>query len=241
MKQGLVFFLICGLVILAGCALPMNPPTIKQGVNLDQNSILEIGYAFLVRDQAEEEGYGLYSYLLFGCKPTDANRDLYIQAISACVERFSKIKHLEEIGFQRRELNVTYIPIHEPTPTTEGGLSPEWILEHYDYERARLLLKSLPGAYSDGPYIISTFNPLSSYQTLSKGYFHQDLSKIPPARSDLIHAWVKEFLERVSRPENKNEFTMKRLVTKIRIEISIAAESLPEIISALNSLIAWVK
>lgn len=241
MKQGLVFFLICGLAILAGCATPI---TEKGGGHNVQKHILRLAHAFLVRDQAEEKGYGLYSYLLFGSPPNDANRDLYIQAISACVKGMPNINHFEEVGFHRHALNVTYIPISKAIPTNKDELKPEWILENYDYARAYHIFENLPGAYTDGPYFISTFNPLGNrHQTLSEGegYLHQDLSRVPPTRPDLIDEWITEFLEQVSWPGHKDECTMEEIVLEIRVYISIAAESLPDIISVLESLIAWAK
>jgi hypothetical protein len=206
-----------------------------------QDRELEIGYAFLVGNQAEEKGYGLYSYLLFGSPPTEANKNLYLKTISACIKMMPNIKRFEEGGFHRRELNVTYIPIHKPVPTTKDGISPEEVLKNYNYVRARLLLRNLPGVYRNGPYIISTLNPLSSHQDLSEGYLLQDLSRIPPTRSDLIYAWVKEFLERVSRPGPKNGETLTLFVIKLRTAISIVAEHLPEVQSAVSSWVAWIK
>ena len=135
------------------------------------------GHAFLVGNQAEGAGYGLYSYLLFGAPPNAANRNLYLQAISACIRGMPDIKSLEDAGFDRHELNVTYLLISEPLPrafSRESGLAPhtitlldQWILDHYDYTRARSLLRFLRDARRDGPYIISTLNPLRGCKTLS--------------------------------------------------------------------------
>ncbi len=224
MKQILISLsLICSLAILTGCATPMI-----ERVD-DKEQILEIGYAFLVDNQVEEEGYGLYSYLLFGSHPTDVNRDLYLQAILACI-KMPSIKRLEKVGFHRRELNATYIPILNPLPAAKAGISPDWVLENYDYARARLLLRNLhSGAYRNGPYIISTLTPLSSHKNLSEGYLHQDLSRIPHTQPNLVYAWVKEFLERVSRPGPKDKTTMKQFVIELCTAISIIAEHLPDV------------
>src|SRR5439155_10381933 len=57
---------------------------------------LETGRSFLVGEQAEEKGYGLYSYLLFGSPPSDATRARYLRAIEAYLEKIPSVTSLEK-------------------------------------------------------------------------------------------------------------------------------------------------
>jgi hypothetical protein len=52
----------------------------------------------------------------------------------------------------RAELNVAYVPAR--TAAT-GSAGAERILDNYDHARARSLLRHLPGANRDGPYLVS--------------------------------------------------------------------------------------
>jgi hypothetical protein len=209
------------------------------------------GHAFLVGNQAEGAGYGLYSYLLFEVPPNEANRHLYLQAISACLRGMPDIKSLEDAGFDRQQLNVIYLPISEPLPrafSSGSGLSPhaltlldEWILDHYNYARARSLLRLLRRAQRGGPYIISTLKPLSGNEPSPMRYLLQDLSSIPYNHPDLMYAWVQEFLERASQPHRWEEMSAKSFALRLRQAIAIVATDVPEIRNALESRITWVE
>jgi hypothetical protein len=209
------------------------------------------GPAFLVGNQAEGTGYGLYSYLLFGSPPSDANRTLYLQAISACIRGMRDIRSLEDAGFARQELNVTYLPISEPLPrvfSSGSGLSPhaitlldEWILDHYNYDRARSLLRFLRGAHRGGPYIISTLNALGGHEPFPTRHLFQDLSVVPYDRPELIFAWVQEFLQRASQPHRWEETSAKQFTLRLRQAITIVFTDVPEIRNALESRITWVE
>jgi hypothetical protein len=243
-RPSLVYlFLICGLTVLAGCGAAITES--HRG-----KSAMVVGHAFLVANQAEGAGYGLYSYLLFGSPPSDADRNLYLQAISACLRELRDIQSLEDAGFDRRELNITYLPIREPLPrvfSSASGLSPhattvldEWILDHYNYDRARSLLRFLRGAHRTGPYIISTLHPLGGYEPFPARYLLQDLSLVPYDQPDLIYAWVREFLQRASQPQRWEEVGAKQFAERLRQGIAMVATDVPEIRNTLDSRITWV-
>jgi hypothetical protein len=251
MRQTLIaLFLIGGLTILAGCAAPMVP-MVEEEAN---NGYYSAGRIFLVGNEREEAGYGLYSYFLFGSPPTNqANRNLYLRAISICLKTVPDVKSREDVGFHRSELNATYIPITQPVPkkfsntrepsrgATEKLLNElsEWTLEHYNYNRAQFLLRSLAERRVGGPYIISLRKPLSDNKRIAGNYLRQDLSVLPPNRTDLIETWVQEFVERANQPNRWDSNTMEELALKLRVAIAFAAEALPRIQDALKVAITW--
>jgi len=186
-----------------------------------------------VGNQPEDQGYGLYSYLLFASPPTHATRDRYQAAVTAYLEFISPIKVLEEY-LQRRQLNITYLPLTVSLP--ERILpqeSTQWILEHYNYTRARILLSTLPGAHSEGPYIVSSRKPLRVGKILAEPYLYQDLSWVPPR---LVELWVKAFLNQATQERFWEERTAERWVRKLRTAIAILAEGLPEVHKASAEL-----
>ena len=220
---------ICALTMLAGCGTPLTT------VLGDAEHVR--GYDYLKGKEAEESGYGLYSYLLFGSHPSDANRSLYRQVISATV-RVEKIKDLEEEGFPRRQLNVTYIPVRDSFPNPETVLSPDQILTHYNFSRAAFLLMSVPGIQKTDSYIISSFHPLSGQKTPSGPFLVQNLSSIPPDRDDLIDLWIKTYFDRANQPNLWDKRTLSIVVAKLRTAIAVAAKGIPEVKKALKY---WIK
>jgi hypothetical protein len=194
----------------------------------------ESGWSFLYQGEAEQEGYGLYSYLLFGSPPSGAARDRYLKAIEAYVELVPDIRSLEAY-IARPDLNVLYLPIEVPP---WSAISPEWLLEQYDYARARFLLRALPGTHRDGPYIVSALKPISGTGTLSGQYLYQDLSTIPP---HLVSVWVKEFLNQAAQERFWEERTTEQFALKLRRTVGTLALGLPDVLKASETWIAWVR
>jgi hypothetical protein len=188
----------------------------------------ESGWSFLVGAQTEESGYGLYSYLVLGSPPDDNSRDRYRQAIEAYVGLVPDIQQLGRL-IERRELNVTYLPLTLPPPG--GPVALDWALDHYDYVRARALLRRLPGDYREGPYLISSLEPLTGKTAAPARYLFQDLSRVPPRLTTL---WVKEFLNQAAQERFWEESTARALALKLRTTIAVLTVSLPAVRETLE-------
>jgi hypothetical protein len=198
----------------------------------------ETGWAFLVRGQAEVPDYGLYSYFLLGSPPNQTTRERYLKAIEAYLRLVPEIAELEKVNIRRSELNAAYLPTEVPAG---DGASAEWVLEHYDYARARAVLRLLPGSRRDGPYIVSALRPLTSADgsAVAAGeYLFQDLSAVPP---HLTSAWITEFLNQAAQERFWEAKTGQRLVLNLRVTIGIMGAGLPEVKKALDTWIAWVR
>lgn len=225
----LLFFV---LSILIGCATGIQsefPTDDSRGLSR------ETGRAFLVDTQTEAPGYGLYSYLLFGSPPNnDIIRQRYLQAIIDYRNIIVNIAELRKY-FSPHELNITYLPLNLPPPSDPTA---EWILDHYNYARARSLLRTLRGSLRDGPYIISTLKPLNTFKTSPDKYLFQDMSSVPP---HLISAWVKEFINQAAKERYWEEATARRLVLALRDTIGIISSGVPEVQKALKENIDWLK
>jgi hypothetical protein len=131
--------------------------TVRRDVQ-GRGSSRETGGAFLAAGRSEAAGYGLYSYLLLGAPPSESSRERCLKAIEAYLSLVPDVMSLEEY-VPRRELNIFYLPVRgEPVKPLSG----QWVLDNYDYARARSLLRALPGPNRDGPYILAAFRPLGS-------------------------------------------------------------------------------
>ncbi len=230
--------LCAAVLLLAGCY------GLGAGVKLPP---LETARDFLVGHQPEEAGYGLYSYLLFGSPPTPASRDRYVAAIAAYLAFISRRADLEEY-VPRAQLNITYLFLTEPPPPevadiragdlpAGGDMAPAvWILEHYDYARARAVLHAIPGAHVEGPYIVSALAPLPGTPGASGGHLEQDLSHVPP---EFAAAWMKTFLAQAAQPTSWGSGTLRQTALTLRQTLAVAADKWPPIQRALEKWITW--
>jgi hypothetical protein len=191
----------------------------------------ETASAFLLPEQAETAGYGLYTYLLLGAPPTDASRERAVRALAAFSILIPDVASLEQY-VPRAELNVAYIPLRQ---APAGGTTAETLLATYDYARARSLLRRAPGSTRDGPYILSVLQPMSAGAT-SGPYLFQDLSRVPP---HLVETWAKEFLAQAAQERFWEPRTGERMALKLRLTVGVLGAGLPEVHKALDTWIAW--
>jgi hypothetical protein len=219
-------------------APPGSAPAAKNGGGR------KTGRAFLPPGQSEENGYGLYSYLLFGTQPTEGTRERYLAAIQAYLEMIETVDKLET-QFKKNELNVTYLLVTEKPGSDKPPA--EWLLEHYDFARAMKLLGAFPQAGSLGPYLFSTTEPASPLAAENKNVtcpcLFQDLSTVEPS---IMVLWVQEFKKQAAQEEFWLPDKRETAVLKLRNAIAVGASALDatkksaeEWASLLTSLISW--
>jgi hypothetical protein len=180
----------------------------------------------------ETPGYGLYSYLLFGNPPDDASKERYLKAIQAYLDLIPDLTALEKYA-KAAGLNATYLPINVESPES---VSADWLLGHYDYARAAVLLRVVPGPHADGPYIVSSATPLSGIESLGRDCLLQDLSTVP---SNLMSDWIKLFINQASQPDFWQSKSTTMVALRLRTAVGILAMGLPEVQKSLTSWISW--
>lgn len=175
------------------------------------------GRDYLVSD--EDRGYGLYSYLLFGSRPTPAAQDRYIQTLRAYLS-------LEEIKDLQRHrtpagLNITYLPV---TKWPDPNPSAEAILAIYDYSRAKDLLARATGEILlGGPYIISTSKPLSQLSAKPDQCLYQNLSAVDP---NLVTLWIDEFQKQAGQVQFWKPPLVPHFALMLRSQVAALAVSI---------------
>jgi hypothetical protein len=190
----------------------------------------EAGLAFLVTGQHETPGYGLYSYLLLGGAPDDTTNDRYLRVLDAYLRKMPHVSRLEEY-FPPDQLNATYVPV---TSVPVSPPNAKWLLEHYDFARARFLLRRLPGNLRRGPYFVSALRPLSVPGGEPREYLLQDLSSVPP---HLVDSWVIAFLDQSSQERFWKTSAVRQLGLKMRTIIGVLSLGLPEVRGSLKD---WI-
>lgn len=239
LSLALVLMALTGCYGLGGGKAPPKPPPTAPPIER------VTGRDYLVASEPEKKGYGLYSYLLFGSHPTEATRERYLRAVTAYLT-IPPIGELEG-PIPPQQLNITYLLLKDRPPrkyaeclqsqcVTNKRAVAVWVLNHYDYDRAQVLLGAVPGLQRNGPYIVSHFNPLTGIGTLSGQYLYQNLSWVP---EDLVLSWVKEFLKQAAQEHFWEERTAQQLVLKLRTAIEILAKGLPVVQGGLHKWIAW--
>lgn len=232
-KRNTFLVLIGFLAILSGCATSVPKPASDES----RGATYETGRAFLIENQSEGSDYGLYSYILFGSQPSDDYiRERYLEAISSYIDTVSTISKLET-NFTKPQLNVTYLLLNRtPSPS---GTSAEWLLQHYNYERARKLTDNIPPEWTsnklrNGPYIISVLKPLTTGADSDDEFLFQDMSDVPP---HLTALWIKEFKDQVAKEHFWKKDMMKEFALLLRKKIGALSEGLPDIVSNMKKYI----
>jgi hypothetical protein len=192
------------------------------------------GRSYLIKGKKEDPGYGLYSYLLLGSRPSDSSRERYVAAIKAYLTGMEDIGKLRDY-VPPSKLNITYLPLESVSPP---NATPEWLVDHYDYARAQALLKALPGNLTEGPYIISTLKPLV-FDSAPPQYLFQNLSTVPTKPDDLISWWVREFMHQAAQERFWQSQTAESLVLKMRTTIAALAIGLPDAQKAVAAWVSW--
>ncbi|HEY1756051.1 MAG TPA: hypothetical protein VGG72_11685 [Bryobacteraceae bacterium] len=211
----------------------------KKGTLPDQVQPRITGRAFLLGDQAEDPGYGLYSYVLLGAEPTtDATRELF----TAIIREYLALPEIVQFqGVSKGQLNVTLVPLNQRPAQVE----PKTVLEAYRYARAQKLMAKIPnGPHVDGPYIISKDVPLTKIQgQISPPYLYQDLSGIDPR---IVVLWVREFVNQSSQRDywRKRDgphaaLELRTAVASLAAAVDTTGKSAQQWQTILANLLAW--
>ena len=191
----------------------------------DTRGGLIAGRRYLLLEQAEDPGYGLYSYLLLSSRPqNEKQRDHYLKTLEAYVQVLNSLKDLG-VHVRREQLNATYIPL---TKVPEGNEdAPDFakrVLDVYDFARARVLLNKFENKYDQGPYLISVISPLTQVSKTVSAYGLQDFAGVD---SELAASGVKNFEYLVAQQRTWTEQSIQLLPFMVRSLIASAGRMIP--------------
>lgn len=202
---------------------------------------------FFTRNSSEEEGFGLYSYVLFQYSPATAAEKARYQAIfRAVVRRMNPIGLMPE-KVDRKSINITALPVRGavPDPEADDETLAKWLVENYDYRYAADLLTpdllSKGGikrgtALGSGIYIVSVPAPLSRNAAVKP--FIQNLSSV---QSDLAVTWVAFFINLAAQNRDWTTGIPYRFAMNLRNQIEIFAAAVPDVKNSIAQLIPLVK
>ena len=186
------------------------------------------GYALLRSTASEDDGYGLYSYLLLTDRPPASDQERILSIINS-VTHLPSIESLKA-KVPKQRLNVVYLPIRGganslPTQSNE-------ILDGYDFERASTFLRRLSIPTRRGPYLVSTLSPISKAGE-HESYLLQDLSDV---NSSVANIWISQFGSEAAKPRYWDPAVCNHVARDLRTRV---AERSPELAKDLNDWVVY--
>jgi hypothetical protein len=151
-----------------------------------------------------------------------------------------EISRLEDY-FKKQELNVTYVPVRTAPPPDE--LTNAWVLQQYDYARARFIISRIDPSLQKGPYLISAAAPIASgVSAATSEILFMDLSGVPP---DLMEMWMKAFVSQAAQERFTEPRRIQDLSLKMRTIVGVIAKTIPSVHDILpdipDLLTTWIR
>ncbi len=179
---------------------------------------------YLLKGEAEEAGYGLYSYMLFSAKPDtekEFRRYAMLHRAYRSLHSHTKYEDYREIGgIVKENVNITYWPLSlEVSDTLENKLedsttTDDFFISNYDYFRAELILGKIKGIETPGPFIIALYYPLNTnLQILArKEMLIIDLSRVGEQQfSKVLHHFKRKVLDAPETWQKKFEWELIKI------------------------------
>lgn len=200
------------------------------------------GRSFLVGNTVEEAGFGLYSYILLGAEPaSDEEKMRDLAVINAFVQGLSDTASLQGAGLPKNELNVTYFLLTADPPASPP--MAQWVLDHYNFPRAKAILAATDRSLLTGPYVISALVPMSGIAAAPDHLLVQNMSHVT---SDVAASWVQEFEKRAARknfwaPDTRDQaiLDLRTFVSNAAVGTAIVGEGAGDFKSLLAQWISW--
>lgn len=193
---------------------------------------------YLLPNEKEESGFGLYSYLLFPVPPgSNEEKARYLKTLESCLRMMQGVE--EHLARHRRpsELNATHIPVKD-VPKYNKDLE-KWaanVLDFYDYATAQKLLDKLDKTYRRGPYLISVIKqPLSNGDTSIRVHVLQDFTgKVP----ELVSQFVDFFTYRAAQQRAWTDESLQSLRLNVRNVVAVAGKVGPGVADAVIKFVS---
>jgi hypothetical protein len=140
-----------------------------------------------------------------GAPPAEGDTEIkerYVRTIAAYLRLVVPLEGLER-EVKPSQLNATYIPLKMELPrhisdlaeTGESRRLAEWVLDHYDYRKAQILLQRCGETGRDGPYLYSFLSPLGKGAP-SRPILRQSLVNVP---SEQTEQWVDAYVNQAAQ------------------------------------------
>jgi hypothetical protein len=206
------------------------------------------GRSLLVGNQSDvpKDGseYGLYSYLILLNPPADDEREKYLIIIATFLRKSPEILELEAYGVPKSDLNIAYIPLDErPDQAFNKHVASKnfqaaaaWVLNHYNYNRAKVLVRWITKNGIRGPLIVSYPMPLGGQSALDeKHLLVQDYAEIP---ENLSLRLIQKFFDRAGQTSWSSN-GLEAFAERVVIIFSVIAEGAGKAKDVVDDWVLW--
>jgi hypothetical protein len=197
------------------------------------------GIALLPQKATELPGYGLYSYALLARAPEEGELPRYRAFLRALLE-LPLASQLARYA-PKDMTNITYIPVTTVPPQDWGDLEighrVDFVISHYDYARAAVILAALPQKTGTGPVITSVLVPVSVGKK-PHPVLVQDLSTAQPV---LMADYVSKFVGQVAQDRFWEPDRLADFALSLRNLLETAAIGTGLSMDAVKSWISYFK
>ncbi|HUK47383.1 MAG TPA: hypothetical protein VLW06_07325 [Terriglobales bacterium] len=193
------------------------------------------GIGTLLRNRAEEPGYGLYSYALLKHAPDNDELRKYRSFFTALMALPSATDLARYLP--KKRINITYLLLTSvPRDWDQQSSSQrlDYVISHYDYARCAAMLASLPRRTGTGPVIASGLAPMS-LDRHPHPVLVQDLSTAQPV---LMADYVSTFVALASRERFWQPSMLETFTLELRNFLEVAASGVGMSQDAVQS---WVR
>jgi hypothetical protein len=206
---------------------------------VSRGSAAVTGRALVSQVEPEEQGFPLYSYLLFGRRPLGGERQLCLTSIEAVLSYAEDLTELRRY-FQVDQLNLAVLFVTQKPTVQVNQLSPEklaeWTLDHYNYARAEKVLARTGDTKRDLIYLVTSDAPIGAFHDTNpnREAVVQNLNGVPEA---IIAGVIRRFLNQAVRADRSKSDQIYSLVLRARILIALAGTTTPELTKAADSIV----
>ncbi len=195
------------------------------------------GTSFLLPQEKEEPGYGLYSYALLTHTPSEGERPR-CKAFFRALLALPTATDVEQHGHvDRKRINVTYLLLNKSAPnwnSMNADQRSDYLMDNYDTGRSAVMLASLPQKTGPGPVVVSTLQPLDPSQH-PHPVLVQDMSSALP---QLMSAYVSGFVQQAAIDRFYDSHTLSQFALSLRNLLEVSATGVGESADAVQK---WIK
>lgn len=163
-------FSIILIILVIHCT---NPPDPFEKKAAESREIKITFRDYLLRNTPEDDGYGLYSYVLLSRIPADEKETERYLSLHKAFRGLHNYQDQESLltdsSITKANINITYWPLQlkfNDIQSFRDSLESlneldQYFIQNYDYTRSDFILKKFKGIKSPGPFIVSFYYPLS--------------------------------------------------------------------------------
>lgn len=148
---------------------------------------------FLFNEYAENDSLGAYGYLLLSQRPMESDTIRYNKICEAFIGGIRPIDKFSQ--FHPSRIMVTYWPLANKPDNRSKLDDCRWLIQHYDYVKAEVILSTIEKNHVSGPLIVAWEKPFSP-DSLYDNYLRFDLSKFNDKDLDRgIRIWKRQIIK----------------------------------------------